>query len=183
MADGISFNVNIEDAKRNFFDRDKVKRVIGEANAKYMERGGGKVRLTAQRSIQAPKQLSADQLTKEQKSSHAIALHYWKKAGGSSSGRRPKRPRASSRPGEPPRSQTGLLKKWILNTFDERTETAVIGPAKLNSTSGAPATLEYGGTTEVRGERKHIQPRPYMQPALEKIAPQLPGLWRDLIKF
>lgn len=98
--------------------------------------------------------------------------------------RRRKRP---SRPGESPTNQTGLLKQHIYFVFDEGRRSVVIGPILLNPGSGAPEILEHGGETVIetrrRGrERVHIEPRPYMGPAFEKVQTQLPALWRDSVK-
>lgn len=179
MSD-IAFNVDIKEAQANFFDRERVQNAIGIANAKYLERGGGMVRLTARRSIRNARQMTLGEMTAEMRSRYHIAEYYAKKEGR----KKPRRPNASSAPGEPPRNQTGLLKNWILNSYDAQTETAVIGPAKLNRSSGAPETLEFGGVADTPyGGLQNIAPRPFMGPALEKIAPKLPALWRNLIKF
>lgn len=75
-----------------------------------------------------------------------------------------------SRPGQPPRSHTGLLRQHIYFWYDRRTQSAEIGPARLGGTQGMdiPGNLEEG--------RKGIRPRPYMGPALEKSKDQLKDL-------
>lgn len=81
----------------------------------------------------------------------------------------------SSLAGQPPRSQTGLLKKFIFFGFDTSSQSVVVGPAKLNGVKGkdAPHTLEYGGS---------IAARPYMTPALNKNLSKLPEMWANSIK-
>lgn len=65
----------------------------------------------------------------------------------------------SSRPGESPTSQTGLLKRFIYATYDTSQRAALVGPALLNSidsrglTNGgvpSPHVLEFGGQAAIR---------------------------------
>ena len=97
----------------------------------------------------------------------------------------------TSEPGSPPSSHTGLLKKFIYFGYDPTKQSVVIGPARLNSTSGtAPETLEYGGkaiiATYKKGKRVNrvvtIAKRPFMHPALNQELPKLPSMWRDSVK-
>jgi hypothetical protein len=93
---------------------------------------------------------------------------------------------------KPPRSHTGLLKRFIFFVFEPATRNVVIGPAKLNQKeSGAPEVLEKGGTSKVvRGGLRRrrvvrtaaIAARPYMGPAFEAEKKQLPALWANSIK-
>jgi len=108
-----------------------------------------------------------------------------------------KRKRASA-PGEPPSSHTGLLKKFIFFGYDRQRRSVVIGPQRLNQKvgdlpagqAGAPAALEYGGTSTVveglrrqrRKRRIRIAARPYMGPAFEQEKPKLAAMWRDSIR-
>ena len=101
-----------------------------------------------------------------------------------------KRKRASE-PGSPPSSHTGLLKQFIYFGYDPAARSVVIGPARLNKTSGtAPAALEYGGSSTAiirkRGHRvkvsTRVAARPFMHPALNKELPKLPAMWRDSVK-
>lgn len=88
----------------------------------------------------------------------------------------------TSSPGEPPRAQTGLLKKFIFYNYDKSTHSVVIGPMVLNrrgSTGEVPRVLEFGGTATgsvikkvihnngrpkiIRQTFKYkMQPRPYV---------------------
>lgn len=98
-----------------------------------------------------------------------------------------------SRPGEPPSSHTGLLKKFIFFGYEPGRGGVVIGPARLDAKIGdAPAALEHGGRSQVTvgGRRKKtkkgvktvtIRARPYMGPALAKEQPKLPAMWRDSV--
>ena len=106
-----------------------------------------------------------------------------------------KRKRAS-KPGQPPSSHTGLLKKFIWFGYEPNRHSVVIGPAKLTSkNSEAPEKLEHGGTATLTedkwvGYRKkkrikrnvHIAARPYMGPAMNKEIPKLPDMWANSIK-
>jgi hypothetical protein len=101
----------------------------------------------------------------------------------------------SAAPGQPPRSHTGLLKRFIFFVFEPINRSVVIGPAKLNAKeSGAPEVLEKGGTTVVSqtirvGKQKRkakkrvaIAARPYMGPAYEAEKKELPALWANSVK-
>jgi hypothetical protein len=56
--------------------------------------------------------------------------------------RRRKRP---SKPGEPPSSPTGVLKRTIVYGFDSSTRSVVVGPYRTKSKTNVPNVLEYGG--------------------------------------
>ena len=96
-----------------------------------------------------------------------------------------------SRPGKPPSSHTGLLRRFIFFAYDLRHRSVVIGPARLNRKTGtAPRALEHGGRSKVvakRGGRRAvrtvtIRARPFMGPAFEKEKPKLSAMWRDSIR-
>lgn len=106
------------------------------------------------------------------------------------------RTRDSSKPGEPPMSQTGLLKKFLFFSWDGSTNSVVIGPAAINRSSGAPSRLEFGGTTTMTVRYKRlddstlmrlkqpkkqtikIEKRPYMGPALDKNRSVIADMYR-----
>jgi hypothetical protein len=98
--------------------------------------------------------------------------------------------KGSAPPGQPPHSHTGLLKRFIFFGYDPSTESVVVGPARINRTTDAPHTLEFGGTTAVERRRKgkvrarkvRIAPRPFMGPALEKERPNLPKTWANSVR-
>ncbi len=97
--------------------------------------------------------------------------------------------KGTSKPGSPPYSHVGLLRRFILFGYDRQSESVVIGPVGIKG-STAPRVLEQGGTTTVtrgrRGKRTErrvrVAARPYMNPALEKERPKLPELWRNSVK-
>ena len=97
----------------------------------------------------------------------------------------------ASRPGEPPSSHTGLLKRFIYFGYDPQRKSVVIGPMPLNQKVGdAPHALEHGGlSTVVEGSRRNrrkrrvkVAARPYMGPAFEQETPKLPAMWRDSVR-
>ena len=93
----------------------------------------------------------------------------------------------ASRPGRPPYSHTGALKKFIFFGYDFKSRSVVIGPTKLSvKNTNAPETLEYGGKATIgKGQKRKdiiVEARPYMGPAYEKEKPKLPGMWADSVK-
>ena len=88
--------------------------------------------------------------------------------------------RATSRPGQPPRSHTGLLKRFLFYAYDTARRSVVVGPARLNTGDGqAPARLEYGGQDRRRARTLRYLPRPYMGPALTAAQPRIADFWSD----
>jgi len=88
--------------------------------------------------------------------------------------RRRKKP---SQPGKPPTNRTGTLKRFIFYSWDATTQSVVVGPERLpGAKTFTPAALE--GTRR----RRHLQPRPYMRPAMDAARTKLPELWSGAIK-
>lgn len=143
---GLSFSV-----KNAFFDLPEIERAIGRARVKVLSKAGAFIRQRARSSIRPPRGLAIadmrDDERKAYKSARAIAKAKGRKA--------PRRPRASSKPGEPPRSQTGILRRFIFFAYDKAADSVVIGPAATNQvffnkdrrpvTGTVPSVLEYGG--------------------------------------
>lgn len=104
-----------------------------------------------------------------------------------------RRRKRSSRPGQSPTNQTGLLKKNIFFVYSHSRRSVIIGPTLLNASTGAPETLEHGGVITIRRVKRRkgkrvvslkrvtIAPRPYMGPAFEKNKQNLPRLWEDAL--
>ena len=95
--------------------------------------------------------------------------------------------KTSSKPGDPPRSHTGLLRRMIFNLWSSITRSVIIGPEKVIGKIGdAPHALERGGRTEVRvttGARRRrirIKQRPFMGPAFKTEKKGLDKLWADV---
>lgn len=105
--------------------------------------------------------------------------------------RGPKSGKPSS-PGKPPRSKTGALKANIRWAYDPTSRSVVIGPTLLSDKEGkdSPEAMEKGGSSRavsyIGGKRvrrrQRVAARPFMLPALQKRAPELPGLWKNSIK-
>jgi hypothetical protein len=62
--------------------------------------------------------------------------------------------KAVSKPGQPPTSRTGKLKKSILFSYDPTKKSVVIGPHLFESLRGktVPELLEYGGSVQGSGK-------------------------------
>lgn len=116
--------------------------------------------------------------------------------------------KGSSRPGEPPRKHTGVLRDRIFFAYDKDEQAVVIGPEKVG-TGEAPAILEYGGERVIeeysysgdvwaqatprrardprakyRKRRAKYAARPYMKPALDKEIEnkRLAEAWDNVVK-
>lgn len=94
-----------------------------------------------------------------------------------------------SRPGQPPKSRTGFLKRGILFDYDRRRRSVVVGPTRLSGAKGSnvPRVLEEGGIGSVRRKgarpfRIRVKKRPYMGPALAKELPGLPAMWKNSVR-
>ncbi|MEM8738086.1 MAG: hypothetical protein AAGG38_06360 [Planctomycetota bacterium] len=109
-----------------------------------------------------------------------------------------------SRPGAPPSSHDGSLRRGIFFGYDRPRDSVVIGPRaewskRLPGGKTQPEVLEFGGTVAGRGrlvktgsgrgkkwERAkrtlRYAARPFMGPALEKEAPNFPELWADAVR-
>lgn len=179
--------MTIKQAKAGFFNSAELRQAIDAGKQKALARGGAIVMRSARKSIKDPGRIRLAEMTAEERKAfrrrQAIAAYY-----GKPKPRKPRR-RATSRPGQPPLNQTGLLRRWILFAYDRDRESVVIGPAKINRPTMAPSVLEYGGTgiIETRKDgkavtlRARIAARPYMNPALRREASKLPDKWRNAI--
>ncbi len=173
-------DMKIDQAKRFFFDREKIVAAVDKATRDRLSLGGRILQMAARKLIRkAPQKRIAD-LTEKQRDRYYEAFDKWRDGG--KVGPKPRRPTASSRPGEPPRSQTGLLRKFLLFVIDLRNRSVVVGPALINKPTGAPRILEYGGTATINGRTVAIAPRPFMAPAYEIVRAKLVNLWRDAVR-
>ena len=99
----------------------------------------------------------------------------------------------SSKPGEPPRQQTGLLRRSIFFAYQRSQKSVVIGPVVLSGASNGkvPESLEEGGSIVLREfnpstktrsgkkQTKRIAPRPYMGPEFADQKKRISSIWRD----
>lgn len=96
----------------------------------------------------------------------------------------------TSKPGKPPHSHTGDLKRLIFFGFDPRTRSIIVGPELY--ASGNAAKIETGGRIRVKrkskGQKRTVQKatiaeRPFMQPAAKKANEKLlPDIWKNSVK-
>ena len=171
--------MNLKAMQGQFLDRKKVQRRIDRAKIKPLIEQGAYVRKVARSSIKKPGLKKVGDMTPDERRSYERRVVANKRAGLP----KPKRPPASSRPGEPPRSQVGTLRKFLFFSFDARSESVVVGPARTAADDqDAPHTLEFGGTAKVGGSRRLIAPRPYMGPALTISQPHFAAMWRNSVR-
>ncbi len=172
----------IGDIKKMFFDRAAVAGSVDKATASVLSKFGAFVMTAARRSIRPARQTPVSELNAEQ-----LAAYKRRSAIAKAKGQpRPRRPLQSSKPGQPPRSRLGLLKKFILFGYDSSSRSVVVGPARLNGVVGGPQALEAleeGGQTRTpQGQTVSIKARPFMGPAYAKESPKLPAMWANSVK-
>jgi hypothetical protein len=166
-------SISIKDAKRAFFDRRAVTGAMDRKRRKVLSKFGAFVRQRARSSMRPARQKSLSEMSQAE----LIDFQEYKRRA-EAHGLKAKRPLASSKPGEPPRVITGLLKKFLFFVFDAQKGSVVIGPAALNAKDrSAPANLEYGGSIIKGGHRFQVEARPFMAPAFEAELGGLPSLW------
>ena len=163
--------------KELFFDRPAVQKAMDKATRKALGRAGAFIRTRAKSSIR-----KAPYLRRKTRGKARSDLR-----------------RASSKPGNPPYSQVGTLKRFLFFAYDPASESVVVGPERITRSTDAPHTLEFGGRALVKlkplpkwwrtpkkprplSKRVFIKKRPYMLPALKKEAPNLPKLWANSIR-
>lgn len=119
--------ITIESFKTQFFDRD-VAKAIDQGRIKGLTRAGVIIQRQAKRLL-------------SRKSGGP--------AGRDTRGKFTKAVRTSSKPGEPPRMRTGLLKKFLFYGYDASSDSVVIGPAAISGGTDAPHVLEFGGASKI----------------------------------
>lgn len=163
-----------------FFDREQVLKQLNRSEKSRLSKAGAFVRRRARSSIRPARRKRVAELDDAERLAYFSAVERAKAAG-----RKP--PKiwyfAHSKPGEPPRSIFGLLREHLYFVYDPATRSVVVGPAKLNGSTGSvPAVLEHGGnTTNSRGRSIYIAARPFMQPALEAEVDKFPELFRNAL--
>lgn len=98
-----------------------------------------------------------------------------------------RRRKSISPPGSPPHAHTGLLRRFLFFSYDEKMQSVVIGPTRIRGGASIPRRLEEGGYTKRpmrRGIVKQLyyRPRPYMGPAFAEELPRVPQMWQDAIE-
>lgn len=90
-------------------------------------------------------------------------------------------PKGTSKPGHPPHSHTGLLRRFILSGYDRHSDPVVVGPVGFERSKG-PHVLESGGLDgrprwwRMGRSKLRIRTRPFIGPALKKKRDKLPAL-------
>lgn len=171
--------LKIDDAKRMFFNADIIGDAVNKSSRQVLKKYGGLVRKIARRSLRKARQKPIGQLTEEERKNLRIRQEIAKRTGKP----KPARPLLPSKPGEPPRVITGLLKKFTYFVFDPATQSVLVGPVKLHQKSdGVPEALEFGGrSTDTKGRPITIKARPWMTPANAIAMKQLPGMWANSV--
>lgn len=171
--------IKVDEAKKMFFNADLIKNAVNKSSRQVLSKYGGLVRKIARRSLRKPRRMSFGEMTEDERKSFRTRQRIAKQEGKPA----PKRPFMPSRPGEPPRVITGLLKKFTYYVFDPASESVLVGPVKLNQkSSDVPEVLEYGGrSTNARGQRIRVDARPWMTPANQAALQQLPGMWTNSV--
>jgi hypothetical protein len=83
----------------------------------------------------------------------------------------------ASRPGRPPHTRRGQLKRALRYAVEKSHERVLIGPT-YTVVGRSAAAHEFGG----RYKRQVYPKRPLMGPALEKIRSRLPRMWANSVK-
>jgi len=178
-------------AIRNFFDKDAVIARLPPATRKAMSKAGAYIKSDAIRAISRYGK-EKKKVSVVDESGQPILVRGKRKT-------IQLKMKASSKPGEPPRSQTGQLKKFLYSSYDQGTNSVVVGPAAINKSSNAPRVLEHGGSTTMMLRYKQvdddtvmqlskpkkakvkIEKRPYMGPALERNMSVVAEVWKNVI--
>jgi len=92
----------------------------------------------------------------------------------------------SARPGESPSMHVGLMKEFLLFSYDSSSESVVIGPVLLGESSfglNVPSLMEHGGAVRKKGKYYQYAPHPTMGPTLDKERPndRLSQAWKDAV--
>lgn len=150
-----SLPFDLNTATKFFFDRPAVTTAVDQGAKRSLSKFGAFVRQRAKTSIRKAPMADAE-------------------TGDVVRGRRKKGARvrpAVSRPGSPPYSHEGSLRRLILFAYDPAARSVVVGPVPFKNVE-APRLLEYGGTVTRRGKdgqtrTLHYRPRPFMNPAFQ----------------
>lgn len=193
-------NNAIQATVESFFDRQKVARAVDRAERKNLSKGGAFVRRTGRTLLRKKARLGrASDLEGKRREYYEQRVAEAKERGEPP----PPRPLKHSRPGEPPKQITGLLRRFLFFSFDRSTRSVPVGPAKLSGKDAdTPRLLEEGGNARRRlsvpvrrrsGPRKgklvlqrksvnaKYEARPFMGPALDKNQSKLAQLWANSV--
>lgn len=150
-----------------FLDRAAAKQRLAPATRRYLLKAGGRGRDIARRLIK--KTGKARRMPKKWTRTGKISkawLRWLDEV----------RNRPASPPGSPIHTHTGMARDAILFGVQPATESVVVG-FSADKFDQLGELHEFGGT---RGKARYPA-RPVMQPMLDKLTPQLPGMWRNAI--
>ncbi|QDT30934.1 hypothetical protein [Thalassoglobus polymorphus] len=181
--------IDLKSYQKNYFlDRAAVKDAVLAGKIRSLKRGGGLVRTIARRSIKKSRRVALSEMSPR---SQAIFKNKQKKyralkrKGKAGPYGPPKRPYKKAEPGEPPRSPSGFLKRFLFFGYDVPNEEVIIGP--IRSKTGTVRHLEHGGRATLPNSRGRRVPmtfkgNPFMKPALKTAAPNLPDQFKNSIR-
>lgn len=179
------FTLKLDEVKSRFFDRTAVTSRLSKAKRRQFSKAGGLTRKIARNSMRPVSKRILKQISKKRK----IAFLLVTRANQTPSTLRARakiaeeiralEKQAASKPGQPPKTRKGTIKKQLFYAFDPGRESVVIGPILFAPKNNAPETLEYGGQTTIGPQKVYIAARPYMGPARDKVMPQVAGFFRD----
>jgi len=135
---------------------------------KYLDKAGQRTRWAAKRGIK--KKGNARKEPRKFTTTGRISKAWWRWLNEVKN-------RPASPPGSPPFTHSGLLRRAVVYSRDYTARSMLIGTTAAFA-DDLGQLHEYGGT---RFGRRYPA-RPFMQPALAQIQPQLPKLWQDSIR-
>lgn len=149
-----------------FLDREFGLRLSKETQVVFAISGHA-VMLTARRTLRLAPQKTLSQMTRQEVATYRYRLEQWKRSGREYP--KPRRPDKTSRPGNPPllHSKRSALKVRLLFALAPDSKSVVIGPELLGINRKAKR-----GLSSVE-QLEHW--RPFMAPALDKVAPKIPS--------
>lgn len=166
--------------KRFFFDRDLVMRAENRATISALSKIGAFVRTAARRSMKKARRQKLSEMPADKRTALQLERRQARREGRKA----PAPPLVGSKPGEPPRWWTKLLRDRVFFAYEPVRRVVVVGPEKVASKRGdVPHVLEYGGLSRgPNGKQVTIEPRPYMRPALAKVQPQMARIWAQAFR-
>jgi hypothetical protein len=172
-------NCKIDESKSRFFDRLAVLKRLTAAERKVFNRVGATARTYARRSMRPASKQKLKQIVEKRRELRRVLQRM--RHGGKAGARAAKlqqeikalQKQVHSKPGDPPKTIIGTIKRQLFYGLDNDFKTVVVGPVLFAPKTGAPHDLEEGA--------KQLQPRPFMGPAKEKIQPQIAGFFRDAV--
>lgn len=126
-----SFGMTFKAARAGFFDRAKVIAAMDRANLRNLSRAGSFVRTSARSSLRYR--------TKPSRPGEPPSVH------------RTLNRKKTNKKGQTKVQRVSPLREFLFFSYDRRSESVVIGPARFEGKAGkVPRTLELGGAAEQR---------------------------------